>query len=67
MTSNPTFSCSACGAPNKPEAGISRMASCTYCGTNLTIPGESANGGKAEGGENFVEGQTRYPTGERSA
>ena len=37
MISNPTFSCSACGAPNKPEAGTSRMA-CTYCGTNLTIP-----------------------------
>ena len=37
MTDTPIFSCSACGAPNKPEAGTSRMA-CTYCGTNLTIP-----------------------------
>jgi hypothetical protein len=32
-----TFACSACGAPNEPEAGQVRMA-CTYCGANLTIP-----------------------------
>jgi DNA-directed RNA polymerase subunit RPC12/RpoP len=34
---NHTFPCSACGAPNKPEAGQTRMA-CEYCGTALTIP-----------------------------
>lgn len=32
-----TFPCSACGAPNRPEAGATQMA-CTYCGANLTIP-----------------------------
>ena len=32
-----TFPCSACGAPNQPEAGLTRMA-CEYCGANLTIP-----------------------------
>lgn len=31
------FNCSACGAPNDPEAGAIRMA-CVYCGVNLTIP-----------------------------
>ncbi len=31
------FNCIACGAPNDPEAGSSRMA-CSYCGANLTIP-----------------------------
>ncbi len=31
------FNCSACGGPNEPEAGATRMA-CTYCGANLTIP-----------------------------
>ncbi|MBK9209646.1 MAG: hypothetical protein IPL71_15625 [Anaerolineales bacterium] len=65
MTSNPTFSCSACGAPNKPEAGTSRMA-CTYCGTNLTIP-ENLQTAARPRWKNFVEGQTRYPSGKRSA
>lgn len=32
-----TFSCPACGAPNEPEAGQTRMG-CAYCGANLTIP-----------------------------
>ncbi|MBC7878278.1 MAG: hypothetical protein H7Y59_14000 [Anaerolineales bacterium] len=32
-----TFPCLACGAPNEPEAGLTRMA-CSYCGANLTIP-----------------------------
>ena len=32
-----TFPCIACGAPNEPAAGRSRMA-CAYCGANLTIP-----------------------------
>ncbi|MBL8051388.1 MAG: hypothetical protein JNM46_09210 [Anaerolineales bacterium] len=32
-----TFQCTACGAPNQPEAGLMYML-CTYCGTNLTIP-----------------------------
>ncbi len=32
-----SFNCAACGAPNEPEAGASRMA-CSYCGANLTIP-----------------------------
>lgn len=32
-----TFPCAACGGPNEPEAGQTRMA-CTYCGANLTIP-----------------------------
>ncbi len=32
-----SFSCIACGGPNEPEAGTSRMA-CTYCGIMLTIP-----------------------------
>lgn len=32
-----TFDCPACGGPNQPEAGASRMA-CTYCGANLPIP-----------------------------
>ncbi|MFN8381432.1 MAG: hypothetical protein U0V02_05805 [Anaerolineales bacterium] len=31
------FNCSACGGPNEPEAGMTRMT-CTYCGANLTIP-----------------------------
>ena len=31
------FPCSACGAPNEPEAGKTRMA-CSYCGANLSIP-----------------------------
>ena len=35
MTSS--FSCPACGAPNEPEAGQTRMA-CSYCGANLSIP-----------------------------
>ncbi|MBL8063324.1 MAG: hypothetical protein JNK32_09915 [Anaerolineales bacterium] len=34
-----TFPCSACGAPNEPETGQTRMA-CTYCGAHLTIPDE---------------------------
>lgn len=34
-----TFPCTACGAPNEPESGTSRMA-CGYCGANLTIPAE---------------------------
>ena len=32
-----SFNCTACGAPNEPEAGAIRMA-CSYCGANLTIP-----------------------------
>lgn len=32
-----TFPCTACGGPNEPEAGLTRMA-CSYCGANLTIP-----------------------------
>ena len=32
-----TFNCPACGGPNQPEAGQSRMA-CTYCSANLVIP-----------------------------
>lgn len=31
------FNCSACGGPNEPAAGMTRMT-CTYCGANLTIP-----------------------------
>lgn len=34
-----TFPCTACGAPNEPEAGVTRMT-CSYCGANLTIPEE---------------------------
>ena len=37
MTDTPTFNCTACGAPNYPEAGKSQMA-CTYCGTNIIVP-----------------------------
>jgi len=36
---NETFPCPACGGPNDPEAGQTRMM-CTYCGANLTIPKE---------------------------
>lgn len=32
-----TFSCTACGAPNEPEPGATRMA-CSYCGVSLPIP-----------------------------
>ncbi len=32
-----TFPCPACGGPNEPEAGASRMT-CSYCGANLNIP-----------------------------
>lgn len=32
-----TFECTACGAPNIPIPGRAQMT-CTYCGTNLTIP-----------------------------
>ncbi len=32
-----TFPCTACGAPNVPEAGRAQMA-CSFCGANLTIP-----------------------------
>jgi hypothetical protein len=34
-----TFPCPACGAPNEPEPGATRMT-CAYCLTNLTIPVE---------------------------
>ncbi len=37
MTPKNTISCPACGGPNEPEPGKSRMA-CTYCGSTLTIP-----------------------------
>ncbi len=32
-----TFPCPACGAPNEPAAGQTRMT-CAYCGANLMIP-----------------------------
>jgi hypothetical protein len=32
-----TFNCPACGGPNQPEAGSTRMT-CAYCSANLTIP-----------------------------
>lgn len=31
------FPCPACGAPNDPSPGASRMP-CSYCGVNLSIP-----------------------------
>ncbi|MBI3161187.1 MAG: hypothetical protein HYZ23_01695 [Chloroflexi bacterium] len=37
MTDPPTFNCSACGAPNYPEAGKAQMP-CAYCGANIKIP-----------------------------
>jgi hypothetical protein len=55
-----TFNCIACGAPNEPDAGASRMA-CTFCGTNLTIPENLRIKSQPKVETNFRKAETSRP------